>query len=282
MSGESATATDVAAVGALMRGRTFAVLTGAGISTESGIPDYRGPDGVMRVTPMTYRDFRSGPEARRRYWARAYAGWVRFSGAGPNAGHVAVAALQRAGVVGTVITQNVDRLHQRAGTGDVIDLHGTLDRVRCLGCGREAARDDVHTSIREANPAYAEAVSGRALRPDGDVDVADDEFAAFVAPLCGACGGDSLKPDVVFFGESVPKERVAQAFAAVDAADGLLVLGSSLTVFSGYRFVKHAAAAAKPVVIITQGPTRGDGEATLRLDARLGDALPALADALGA
>ena len=278
------TVADLDRLAGLLADRPWCVLTGAGMSTDSGIPDYRGPDGTRRVTPVTYHDFVRSPAVRARYWARAYAGWHRFRGARPNAAHRAVAWLEDAGVASAVITQNVDRLHQDAGSQHVVDLHGTLQRTVCLECGARAHRDDVHATIEHLNPSFAriaeDAARGRA-RPDGDVDLPAAALEGFVAPSCPACGADALKPDVVFFGESVPKPRVERCFALVDAARGLLVLGSSLTVFSGYRFVRHAAARGVPVAIITRGTTRGHADAALTLDAGLSDALPALVARLG-
>lgn len=269
---------------AMLADRPWCVLTGAGMSTDSGIPDYRGPDGTRRVTPVTYAEFVRSPAVRARYWARAYAGWHRFRGAEPNAAHRAVAWLERAGVASAVITQNVDRLHQAAGSRAVVDLHGTLERTVCLECGALADRDDVHAQIAARNPAFAgvaeDAARGR-VRPDGDVDLPAAALDGFAAPACPGCGADALKPDVVFFGESVPKPRVERCFGLVDDARGLLVLGSSLAVFSGYRFVRHAAARGLPVAIVTRGTTRGHGDATLTLDAGLGHAVPALVARLG-
>jgi NAD-dependent SIR2 family protein deacetylase len=256
------------------------VLTGAGISTESGIPDYRGPDGNRRVTPMQYSEFTGSPEARRRYWARSYVGWQRFTLARPNAGHHAVAALQRSGHLEAVITQNVDGLHQAAGASAVTELHGSLARVRCLTCGDHSSRWDLDERMREANPTYT--VTSGEIRPDGDIALNDLDVTAFRVPRCLVCGRDTLKPDVVFFGESVPKPLVEQCFRLTEQARALLVLGSSLRVMSGYRFVRRAAALGTPVAIITRGPTRGDGEATHQLDAPLGQTLTELVGRLAA
>jgi NAD-dependent SIR2 family protein deacetylase len=264
----------------LLAGGGVLVLSGAGLSTESGIPDYRGPDGQRRVQPMQYSEFTGSAEARRRYWARSYVGWQRFSLAGPNAGHRAVAALQRAGMVDAVITQNVDGLHQAGGAGEVTELHGALARVVCLTCGDRTSRWDLDVRMREANPGYA--VTSDEIRPDGDIALHALDVEAFVVPLCLVCGRDTLKPDVVFFGESVPKPLVEQCFRLTEEARALLVLGSSLKVMSGYRFVRRAAARGIPVGIITHGPTRGDGEATLRLDAPLGSTLTELTRRLAA
>lgn len=256
-----------------------AVLTGAGMSTESGIPDYRGSMGRARaVSPMTYQTFVGSNSDRQRYWARSHVGWQRIAHATPNAGHVAVADLERRGLLAGVITQNVDGLHQAAGAQEVVDLHGRLDRVVCLDCGAISSRAALDDRLREANIGWV-AQTDR-LNPDGDaeVDVADIERFHVVA--CERCCG-LLKPDVVFFGESVPRPRVEQCYSIVDNAGLLLVLGSSLTVMSGYRFVRHAAKVGVPVVIVNQGPTRGDSSADLRLDAPLGTTLTALVQQVG-
>lgn len=267
----------------LLRGRRTAVLAGAGISTESGIPDYRGPQTRhVERRPVQYDAFVGDAEARRRYWARASRGWARMVGAEPNGGHRALARLEAAGLVTDLVTQNVDGLHQRAGSRRVVELHGALDRVVCLGCGARLARADVQDQIAARNPGHlgAPLAPGR-LAPDGDAVLEAEAVARFRPPACPACGG-VLKPDVVFFGESVPKPRVARARAAVSAADVLLVVGSSLTVYSGYRFVRQAEAEGTPVAIVTLGETRGHRHAAVAVDAPLGHVLPALADALGA
>jgi NAD-dependent SIR2 family protein deacetylase len=253
-------------------------LTGAGISTESGIPDYRGPDGQRRVTPMQYSEFTGSSPARQRYWARSYVGWQRFTLARPNAGHAAVAALQASGHVEAVITQNVDGLHQAAGATQVTELHGSLARVVCLTCGDQTSRWDLDERMRDANPAFT--VTSDEIRPDGDIVLNDLDVTSFRVPLCLVCGRDTLKPDVVFFGESVPKPLVENCFRLTEQANSLLVLGSSLRVMSGYRFVRRAAALGIPVAIITRGSTRGDGEATHQLDAPLGATLTDLVDRL--
>lgn len=254
------------------------VLSGAGISTESGIPDYRGPNGERRVTPMQYRDFVGSSEARQRYWARAFVGWRNFSGAAPNDGHLAVARLQRAGHLGAIVTQNVDELHQAAGAQDVIDLHGTLSQVVCLSCGDRSSRWDLDERMAADNPTFS-AQTGE-IRPDGDVTLEEVEVAGFVVPRCLVCDADTLKPDVVFFGESVPKDRVERSFALTDEAPALIVLGSSLVVFSGYRFVRRAAQNGTPVAIVTLSPTRGDDAASVVLNAPLGPTLTALEERL--
>lgn len=251
------------------------VLSGAGLSTESGIPDYRGPTGARRPgTPMTYQTFTSDPVARRRYWARSHLGWRTIARAGPNQGHRALAALQDRGLISGIITQNVDGLHQAGGARSVIELHGNLARVVCLDCGEQTFRTELHRRLAEANPDFqAEATS---VNPDGDVDIDDAALADFQIAACDGCAG-VLKPDVVFFGETVPAPRVQACFALVERAGALLVLGSSLTVMSGRRFVLRAARLGIPVAIVNQGPTRGDAQATLCLDASLGRILSDLA-----
>jgi NAD-dependent SIR2 family protein deacetylase len=264
----------------LVSARNVLVLTGAGVSTDSGIPDYRGPDGTRRVTPVEYHDFVRSVGARRRYWARAFVGWRRFATVRANAGHRAIARLQSVGALGAVITQNVDGLHQAAGSRDVVELHGTLAVVVCLACGARSGRSSLDARTRELNPNFGP--GGREIRPDGDIELADVDVARFVVPRCLCCDSDLLKPDVVFFGESVPKSRVMRCCALTDAADVLLVLGSSLRVYSGYRFVRRAAERGIAVAIVTRGPSRGDHAATVRLDATLGQVLPALAERLAA
>ena len=252
-----------------------AVLSGAGLSTESGIPDYRGPTGSLRRhAPMTYQAFMGDAAARHRYWARSYLGWRQIAGAQPNAGHLAVSALQRDGLIAGIITQNVDGLHQAAGATEVIELHGGLDRVVCMSCGLTESRRDIDARLRAANPDFDARVA--AINPDGDADLADDELAGFRMVPCAWCGSDLVKPDVVFFGENVPRPRVERCFELVEQARSLLVLGSSLTVMSGLRFVRRAAAIGTPVAIVNQGQTRGDELATLLVDAPLGQVLPAL------
>ncbi|GAA3435331.1 NAD-dependent protein deacetylase [Kutzneria kofuensis] len=256
------------------RGRV-AVLSGAGISTESGIPDYRGDGGSLRRhTPMTYDDFVASEHGRRRYWARSHVGWRTIARAAPNDGHRAVAELQKRGLLTGVITQNVDGLHQAGGATDVIELHGSLDRVICLGCRQTSARDELDRRLHAANPHFG-GVATR-INPDGDVELDEQVVAGFALVDCVGCDAGVLKPDVVFFGENVPRPRVEQCYQLVDDSDALLVLGSSLTVMSGLRFVRHAARAGKPVLIINKGRTRGDKEATVRVDRPLGEALTEL------
>ncbi|MGP3757419.1 NAD-dependent protein deacetylase [Streptomyces sp. IBSNAI001] len=255
------------------------VLSGAGISTESGIPDYRGAGGSLsRHTPMTYQDFTGGAQARRRYWARSHLGWRTFGRARPNAGHRAVAAFGRHGRLSGVITQNVDSLHRTAGSEDVVELHGSLDRVVCLSCGDFSPRRELARRLEEANAGFSPVAAG--INPDGDADLTDEQVGDFHVVPCTACGG-ILKPDVVFFGESVPPQRVEHCRALVREASSLLVLGSSLTVMSGLRFVRQAAEAGKPVLIVNQDPTRGDRHAVTRVALPLGAALTAVAGRLG-
>ncbi|MGV9822131.1 NAD-dependent protein deacetylase [Nocardia xishanensis] len=259
----------------VLAGRRVAVLTGAGISTDSGIPDYRGPDSPPR-SPMTYQQFVGDAVFRQRYWARNHVGWRRMDAARPNLGHRALARLERLGVVTGLITQNVDLLHTKAGHRGVIDLHGVYARVRCLECSALISRMALADRLEAANPGFAESATatGVEVAPDADAVVADTDSFRMVD--CARCGG-MLKPDIVYFGENVPKDRVAAAFDLVDAADAFLVAGSSLTVMSGLRFVRRAAAHGSPVVIINRGPTRGDDLATLRIDAGCSEILKALA-----
>ena len=255
--------------------RVFA-LTGAGCSTASGIPDYRDDQGEWkRRPPVMIQAFRANDAIYRRYWARAYAGWPRFTAAAPGAAHRAFAAWESTGTLHQIVTQNVDGLHQRAGSGLVIDLHGRLDEVVCLGCGARTSRSALQKSIAVANPNWsAEMVSA----PDGDADIADALIDAFTPPRCEVCRG-LLKPDVVFFGENVPVDRYAAARGALARADALLVAGSSLMVYSGFRFVWLAHEAGLPIAIVNRGRTRGDDLAGLKIS---GDVGSTLADALAA
>lgn len=263
----------------LLAGKPLALLTGAGLSTDSGIPDYRGPDSVPR-SPMTYQEFVRDAANRQRYWARNHIGWSHLRRADPNPGHRAAAELEQRGLLTGLITQNVDRLHQDAGSLNVIDLHGRYDQVVCLDCGRTYSRRFVAGMLEELNPGFLERATASALvemAPDADSTVEDaDLISSFVVAVCPACGG-RLKPDFVYFGENVPKDRVEAAYAAVDAAAALLVAGSSLTVMSGLRFVRHAAKNGKPVVIINRGETRGDQHAAIKLHAGVSEALTWLA-----
>lgn len=254
-------------------------LSGAGISTESGIPDYRGEGGSLsRHTPMTYQEFTASSHARRRYWARSHLGWRTFGRARPNAGHRAVAAFGRHGLLSGAITQNVDGLHQAAGSEDVLELHGTLARVVCLSCGAFSPRRELARRLEEANPGFEPVAAG--INPDGDADLTDEQVGGFRVVPCAICGG-ILKPDVVFFGEAVPPQRVEHCRELVDSATSLLVVGSSLTVMSGLRFVRQAARAGKPVLIINLDRTRGDQHALTRVSLPLGTALTTVADRLG-
>ncbi|GKQ34613.1 NAD-dependent protein deacetylase [Streptomyces sp. A012304] len=255
------------------------VLSGAGISTESGIPDYRGEGGSLsRHTPMTYQDFTASARARRRYWARSHLGWRTFGRALPNAGHRAVAAFGQHGLLSGVITQNVDGLHQAAGSEDVVELHGSLARVVCLSCGAYSPRRELARRLEEANAGFEPVAA--TVNPDGDADLTDEQARDFHVLPCGSCGG-ILKPDVVFFGENVPPRRVEHCRDLVREATSVLVLGSSLTVMSGLRFVRQAADAGKPVLIVNRDPTRGDRYARTRVALPLGTALTTIARRLG-
>jgi len=266
-------ATDLAPLIDLLANRNVAVLTGAGCSTESGIPDYRGPETARRArNPIRFAEFVRDEAGRRRYWARSFVGWPRLAAAKPNPAHLALARLQATGHVRGLITQNVDRLHQRAGSADSVELHGALQEVVCLGCGALGERDDLQDRLVALNPGFEGGHAAQA--PDGDADLA--EVQDFVVARCLRCAGD-LKPHVVFFGESVPRERVARAREHVDRADALLVVGSSLVVYSGFRFVKQAHQRGIPVAILNLGPTRGDPLATVYLRASAGEALSAAA-----
>ena len=262
----------------LLRGRSTAVLSGAGISTESGIPDYRGVDRVgPPPSPVTYQQFVRDERVRQRYWARSAIGWASMRGRSPNAGHVAVADLERAGFVSGVVTQNVDGLHLAAGSRSVVELHGSLARAVCLRCGTREARADLQRRLEALNPGFAQREV--TMLPDGDAAIPDEWVDGFTPAECLVCGG-VLKTDVVFFGENVPPERVAEARDMVDEADAVLVLGSTLAARSGLRLVLQAVEAGKPVAIVNRGATRADDVATVRVEARLGEVLPALATAL--
>ncbi len=258
-----------------VRGRSCAVLTGAGCSTESGIPDYRGPETKRRArNPITYQEYVRDEATRARYWARSAIGWPRFRAARPNDAHRALAALEEAGHVNGVITQNVDRLHHAAGSRRVIELHGALAQVRCLECGEIEHRDSLQERILALNPGWdAEATE---IAPDGDVDLPEDATQGFCVPQCRRCHHGQLKPNVVFFGENVPKPTVARAFSLLDDADALLVVGSSLAVYSGYRFVKKAAACDKPIAIANLGQTRGHPHADVVIEGLASDILTRL------
>lgn len=273
------------ALAALLEGRRAAVLTGAGMSTDSGIPDYRGPETRHRArNPIQYNAFvatgTEGEAARQRYWARASRGWPRFFAARPNANHAALARLEAAGHAVGVVTQNVDRLHQRAGSRRVVELHGSLYDVRCLGCDYRTSREAVQRALLALNPGFDRHLLLE-ITPDGDAEIDPAVVASFRAPACPYCAGP-LKPDVVFFGESVPAATVEAAWRLYDEADVLVVAGSSLAVYSGLRFVHCAAKDGKAVALVTLGETRGDACATVKVDAPLAAVLPALADRLGA
>jgi NAD-dependent SIR2 family protein deacetylase len=259
----------------LLADRPLVVLTGAGLSTDSGIPDYRGPGSVPRQ-PMTYQEFVSGPQARQRYWARVHVGFGKFRGADPNDGHRALARLDPE----LLITQNVDGLHEATGQRRLVALHGRIADVVCLDCRRQTARAALEQRLAELNPGWREEHADLVLRPDGDVEV--DDWAGFVVAGCEHCGG-VLKPDVVFFGENVPKDRVARCYEAVETlretGGALLVAGSSLAVMSGLRFVRRAARDGTPVVIVNRGTTRGDELASYRLEVGCSEFLTALAAA---
>ncbi len=253
----------------LARHRRVFALTGAGCSTASGIPDYRDDQGEWkRRPPIMIEAFRTQGVIYRRYWARAYVGWPRLATAAPNSAHHAFAAWESAGTLLQLVTQNVDRLHQRAGSRAVLDLHGRLDLVVCLGCGARTARTTVQTAISEANPEWN---ADAAAAPDGDADLDGDLVESFRPPRC-ECGG-LLKPDVVFFGENVPASRYAQAREALARADALLVAGSSLMVYSGFRFVRAAHEAGLPIAIVNRGRTRGDDLAELKIERDVGSTL---------
>ena len=262
----------------IARHRRVFALTGAGCSTASGIPDYRNNDGEWkRKPPVMIQAFRAEDAVYRRYWARACSGWPRLTAAAPNAAHRAFAAWEAAGTLCQLVTQNVDGLHQRAGSRAVIDLHGRLDVVICLGCGARTPRADLQTVMSEANPGW-QSVAEPA--PDGDADIDAAAVEAFAAPRCERCGG-LLKPDVVFFGENVPRDRYAHACESLANADALLVAGSSLMVYSGFRFVRLAYEAGLPIAIVNRGRTRGDDLAELKIEddvgSRLTEAVAALA-----
>jgi NAD-dependent SIR2 family protein deacetylase len=272
MSVDAPAAPDELVVPELLRDGRLVVLSGAGLSTDSGIPDYRGPGSPARQ-PMTYQEFVSGAAARQRYWARSHLGWSRMRQASPNAGHLALAEVDPE----LVITQNVDGLHEAAGSRRLVALHGRIADVVCLSCRRTTGRARLEERMALANPDFAERHPLAEVRPDGDVEL--DDTDDFVVPDCNGCGG-ILKPDVVFFGENVPPARVQRCYDAVDALtldDALLVVGSSLTVMSGLRFVRRAARAGVPVVIVNRGTTRGDDLATVKVDAGCTEFLTTLA-----
>jgi NAD+-dependent protein deacetylase sirtuin 4 len=266
----------------MVTGRRIIVLAGAGCSTESGIPDYRGNGTPRRRAPVQYQAFVRDPSARKRYWARSTIGWPRIRAARPNPGHQALARMEQAGHVAGLITQNVDGLHQAAGSRRVVELHGSLAMVRCIECGVTVTRDAFQERLLALNVEWAPRVPGVAVQaaPDGDAELDADAVEVFRVPDCVACAG-VVKPHVVFFGENVPAEVVRVAWNVFEDGDILLVTGSSLAVYSGRRFVDRACRKGIPVVIINRGPTRADAVAAVKVDGRLGTHLPALADALG-
>ena len=252
------------------------VLTGAGISTDSGIPDYRDANGDWkRAQPVMFQAFMSDIQTRRRYWARSLVGWRRFGRALPNGAHRAVARLGELGRTEVLVTQNVDGLHQSAGSTDVIDLHGRMDRVRCVGCERLFDRDEMQRRLLDLNPFFEKLDAS--VAPDGDADLEAVDFSTFLIPACTSCGG-ILKPDVVFFGESVPRERVTAAMEGVARSDAVLVIGSSLMVYSGYRFAQAAAKAGKPIAAVNLGRTRADELLALKVNQPCVSALAFLLD----
>ncbi|HEY8379041.1 MAG TPA: NAD-dependent protein deacetylase [Nannocystis sp.] len=270
----------------LLRGRRVVVLTGAGCSTESGIPDYRGLTAPQPPRkPMTYQEFVGSDAARVRYWARSAVGWRRIATARPNPAHYALARLEAGGVVRGIITQNVDGLHHAAGSRRVVELHGALAWVRCLDCGARRARAEFQERLVALNAAWAERLAriagdgDVASAPDGDAVVPDHLLEGFRVPACEACGG-VMKPDVVFFGENVPRERVDEAWRLFEEGEVLLVVGSSLAVYSGRRFVDRARQTGIPIGVVNLGPTRADDVAAVRVEGRVGEVLPALAAAL--
>jgi len=268
----TATEEQIDRVAGLIDGRSVAVLTGAGVSTDSGIPDYRGA-GALPRNPMTFSQFAASADYRKRYWAGSHLGWKRFDGSEPNLGHLTIARLEAAGVVNGVVTQNVDGLHLRAGSRRVVDLHGTMDRVVCLSCGQEFSRSDIAARITEANP-WLDEPDSYELGPDGDVEYT--QLDDFVVPECSVCGG-VLKPEVVFFGEFIPTEKFVEASALVRRADVLLIAGSSLVVNSGIRLLDQASKRHIPVVIINRGVTKGDPRATIKIDAGTSETLSRIA-----
>lgn len=275
---DSVTDGAIAELAQFMRGRTVLVLTGAGISTDSGIPDYRGPESIkLPRKPIWYREFLHDAAARKRYWSRSAIGWPKIHNARPNIAHRILVEMERDGTVSGIVTQNVDGLHQSAGNGKVLELHGSLDTVLCLQCLRSEAREHLQGRLLESNPGWDN--QGAPLAPDGDAELPESLVESFMVPACLQCGG-MLKPNVTFFGENVRKDRVEKALAMLDNAETLLVLGSSLAVYSGYRFPIRAAEQSKAVFIVNQGPTRADHLATVQIAGYLKDVLPRLKEAL--
>jgi NAD-dependent deacetylase sirtuin 4 len=264
-----------------LRERRIVVLAGAGMSTESGIPDYRGAGAPSRRAPVQYQEFVRSDSARARYWSRSTIGWPRMRNAQPNAGHRALAQMEQAGHVAGLITQNVDGLHQAAGSRNVVELHGSLAVVRCIACGTPVARDDFQQRLLEVNADWPPLLLPDTveIRPDGDAELPDETMEDFRVPACEVCGG-IMKPDVVFFGENVAQRVLAQAWQVFEEGDVLLVAGSSLTVYSGRRFIDRATRDGLPIAVVNRGPTRADDVAVVKVDGTLGLVLPALAAAL--
>jgi len=260
----------------VLSGRSFAVLTGAGISTDSGIPDYRG-EGAPKNHPMSLNEFLNSEERRKRYWMGSHLGWLTFHAAKPNPGHLAIAQLEREGAASGVITQNVDGLHHEAGSRQIVDLHGRLDKVRCLDCGQSFARGAIARQIDDDNPEFSQRFDASQVMPDGDVKISTD--TDFVVPVCDLCQG-MLKPEVVFFGEFVPTSVFQMAQKMVERSDALVVAGSSLVVNTGMRLVAQAQKRRKPVVVINRGPTKADQLATVRIEAGTSEALVAISEAV--
>jgi NAD-dependent SIR2 family protein deacetylase len=274
---ESGAMTERAGVKAFVdRHRRLFVVTGAGCSTRSGIPDYRDADGQWkRPQPVTYQAFMGDERMRQRYWARSLVGWRLIRRAKPNDAHRALARLEAMGKIELLLTQNVDGLHQAAGSAQVIDLHGRIDFVRCMDCAARSPREELQNELSRLNPDWLDLDAAEA--PDGDADLERAAFSSFVVPTCRGCGG-LLKPDVVFFGENVPRHRVDAGFRHLDRADAVLIVGSSLMVYSGFRFVQQAAKLGKPVAAVNLGRTRADGLLTLKADAPCESALSFLLD----
>jgi NAD-dependent SIR2 family protein deacetylase len=269
------TAEEIDLLATLLRGGSVVALTGAGISTESGIPDYRSPEAQTRVRkPIHGPEFIRSSALRQRYWARAMAGWERFRNAAPNVAHHVLADFERFGVLDAIITQNVDRLHQHAGSKNVHELHGALAEVHCLTCNALETRDALQARMRLENPNWIDGPTPMA--PDGDAELSAELVDRFVAPTCTVCGGP-MKPRVVFFGENVARPVVDAAFAEVDRANALLVVGTSLAVFSGFRFLRRAAERKIPIAIVNRGPVRGEEHATLKIEKSTGTTLEMLA-----
>ena len=256
------------------------ILSGAGCSTASGIPEYRDDDGNWKHRqPMQFVDFVSDAKNRQRYWAQSFSGWQRISKAKPNPAHIAIARLEKKGHIQCVITQNVDNLHRKAGSKKVINLHGVLHRIRCLDCNTVQSRQNFQSSLRRENPDWDATVS--AITPDGDARISRRDFSSFAVPTCSACGG-VVKPDVVFFGESVPGDKVSDARRQLRQSDALLVVGSSLMVFSGYRFARDASEAGIPIAIVNRGVTRADQLALIKLSGNCAEVLAQTTELLAA